>query len=154
MTGKTTTPHLHLQVDRANAPFLPYWPFTTSEAHKAGYDFFEAVSQGLNREQIHRYSVDPLDFIEHAVPASVIRAQNICDDTDMDNHAALISTVKNGWWSAPHRLCKPDDTLSREAALALILKALDIRQNGHIQTGIYDDISPDHWLNPLITVAR
>jgi hypothetical protein len=153
MTGKTTTPHLHLQIDRAGAPFLPYWPFTISEAHEAGYDFFEAVSQGLNKEQIYRYSVDPLDFIEHAVSASVVRAQNICDDTDIDNHAALINTVRNGWWSAPNRLCHPDTPMTREAMLALILHALNISQQGQIKINIFTDISAEHWLNPLITIA-
>lgn len=41
MTGYTTTPHLHLQVDNEEAPFYPYWPFTLTEAAEAGYSFFE-----------------------------------------------------------------------------------------------------------------
>jgi len=41
LTGYTTTPHLHLQVDSEEAPFYPYWPFTLTEAAEAGYSFFE-----------------------------------------------------------------------------------------------------------------
>lgn len=66
MTGYTTTPHLHLQVDNEEAPFYPYWPFTLTEAAEAGYSFFEWVDAGLNQDLIAKYSVDPLDFIRNA----------------------------------------------------------------------------------------
>jgi hypothetical protein len=66
MTGYTTTPHLHIQVDNEEAPFYPYWPFTLTEAAEAGYSFFEWVDAGLNQDLIAKYSVDPLDFIQNA----------------------------------------------------------------------------------------
>ncbi len=66
LTGYTTTPHLHLQVDNEEAPFYPYWPFTLTEAAEAGYSFFEWVDAGLNQDLIAKYSVDPLDFIQNA----------------------------------------------------------------------------------------
>lgn len=66
MTGYTTTPHLHIQVDNEETPFYPYWPFTLSDAAEAGYSFFEGVDAGLNQDLIAKYSVDPLDFIRYA----------------------------------------------------------------------------------------
>jgi murein DD-endopeptidase MepM/ murein hydrolase activator NlpD len=47
MTGITTTPHLHFQIDTKLSPFHPYWPFTFLEAKKANVDFFEAINIGL-----------------------------------------------------------------------------------------------------------
>ena len=66
MTGMTTTPHLHIQVDNDEAPFYPYWPFDYSEANDAGLNMFDAVDAGLNQDLILKYSVDPLDFIKKA----------------------------------------------------------------------------------------
>ena len=67
LSGITTTPHLHLQIDNDEAPFQPYWPFTFDDANAAGMSFFDGVSNGLNQNLIDIYSVDPMDFIEHAV---------------------------------------------------------------------------------------
>jgi hypothetical protein len=66
LTGYTTTPHLHIQIDNEEAPFYPYWPYTLTEAAQAGYSFFEWVDAGLNQDLIGQYSVDPLDFIKNA----------------------------------------------------------------------------------------
>ncbi len=66
MTGMTTTPHLHIQVDNEESPFYPYWPFTGPEASEAGLNMYSAVDAGLNQDLILKYSVDPLDFIKKA----------------------------------------------------------------------------------------
>lgn len=66
MTGMTTTPHLHIQIDNDEAPFYPYWPFTGPEASEAGLNMYSAVDAGLNQDLILKYSVDPIDFIKNA----------------------------------------------------------------------------------------
>ena len=47
MEGITTTPHLHIQIDTAEAPFHPYWPFTSAEAREAKVSFYDAINIGL-----------------------------------------------------------------------------------------------------------
>lgn len=63
MTGIATTPHLHLQVDTAEAPFHPYWSFTSSESRAAGLWFFESVNAGLGKENAIKYTIHPMNFI-------------------------------------------------------------------------------------------
>ena len=41
ITGITTTPHLHFQIDTEDAPFHPYWPFSTADAQKAGMTIYQ-----------------------------------------------------------------------------------------------------------------
>lgn len=63
ITGITTTPHLHFQIDTADAPFHPYWPFTSSDSRNAGLGFFESVNSGLGKEKAFKYTIHPLNFV-------------------------------------------------------------------------------------------
>jgi hypothetical protein len=65
ITGITTTPHLHFQIDRAEAPFHPYWPFTSSDSRSAGLWFFESVNRGLWKEKALQYTIHPMNFINN-----------------------------------------------------------------------------------------
>ncbi len=63
-TGTATTYHLHFQIDNANAPWHPYWPFTTADASAAGYDFWDAVSEGVGKDNVYAYTENPLDYVQ------------------------------------------------------------------------------------------
>ena len=63
MEGITTTPHLHIQIDTADAPFHPYWPFTSAEAREAKVSFYDAINTGLWQEKALKYTIHPLIFI-------------------------------------------------------------------------------------------
>lgn len=65
MTGITTTPHLHFQIDRASAPYHPYWPYSFSDANKLGLDFFTAINVGLGKENAIAHTIHPLEFIQN-----------------------------------------------------------------------------------------
>lgn len=63
MTWITTTPHLHLQIDKKNSPFHPYWPYTFKEARDIWLDFFGAVNFWLWKENAIANTINPMDFI-------------------------------------------------------------------------------------------
>lgn len=63
ITGITTTPHLHFQIDTSDAPFHPYWHFTSSEARSAKLSFYEAINTWLNKEKALKYSIHPMHFV-------------------------------------------------------------------------------------------
>lgn len=65
MTGITTTPHLHFQIDKETSPFHMYWPYTFKEAADLGLDFFGAINVGLGKENAIRYTIHPMDFIKN-----------------------------------------------------------------------------------------
>lgn len=64
LTGITTTYHLHFQLDKDNAPYDPYWPFTSAEAQAAGCNFFECVNQGLGKENAILYTENPMMWVQ------------------------------------------------------------------------------------------
>lgn len=88
MTGITTTPHLHFQIDTGDAPFHAYWPYTFQDLRELKLDFFEAVNLGLGKENAMKYTVHPMEFVQTlrsgsaaaSAPANEIRvASNVPD---------------------------------------------------------------------------
>jgi murein DD-endopeptidase MepM/ murein hydrolase activator NlpD len=63
MSGLATTPHLHIQIDTEDAPFHPYWPFTSADSRAAGLGFFDSINSGLGRENALKYSLHPINLI-------------------------------------------------------------------------------------------
>lgn len=192
LTGYTTTPHLHLQVDNEDAPFYPYWPFTLTEAAEAGYSFFEWVDAGLNQDLIEKYSVDPIDFIQNATgvewamnsapekpaptpapvvvtppvtppaptPAPVVVNTNTAPGNFTDvpyshkfytsiSYFAKLNIIK--WFE--DGTFRSEKSVTRSELLWIVLKSLDIAPHGEIVTGIFYDVPPEHWVNPLISEA-
>ena len=63
-TGNSTGEHLHFQIDRKEAVYHPYWPFSFAQANEAGLGFFEAVNQGLGMEDARKNTIDPLVYLD------------------------------------------------------------------------------------------
>jgi len=65
-SGMTTAYHLHFQIDQADAPFHPYWPFNWSDVESAGLNsYFEAVRQGVGKDKAEKYTIHPNNFVAH-----------------------------------------------------------------------------------------
>lgn len=63
-TGFSTNPHLHFQVDRMDAPFIPYWPFSWKDVQAAGLNsYFDGVRYGVGKQNALKYTVHPFNLI-------------------------------------------------------------------------------------------
>ncbi|MFH1012134.1 MAG: S-layer homology domain-containing protein [Candidatus Peregrinibacteria bacterium] len=80
-TGTSTTPHLHLQIDKDTAPWHPYWPFTWQESQDAGLSFFEAVNAGLGLSKARANTVNPMLFINQNLNYSMVASSDPTDVT-------------------------------------------------------------------------
>ena len=92
MTGTATTNHLHFQLDTEEAPYLPSWPFTSKQASDAGYTFWEAVSAGLNQENVYAWTYDGLQWVEENLdgdfsPSDAIEEANESSEEEEEEQA-------------------------------------------------------------------
>ncbi len=82
-TGAATTAHLHFQIDTADAPFHPYWPFQWADVQAAGLNsYFEAVKHGVGRDNAERYTYHPTDYIakfDNYVPSNLMASTVVLD---------------------------------------------------------------------------
>jgi murein DD-endopeptidase MepM/ murein hydrolase activator NlpD len=60
MTGDATGPHLHFQVDRDEAPWHPYWPFSGVDLKQASLSTLQAINQGFHQDMGYKYTVNPM----------------------------------------------------------------------------------------------
>lgn len=72
-TGTATTNHLHFQIDRHEAPWHLYWPFTTAEANQVG-GFWAAINAGLNQQKIFENTIHPLNYVQKYLDAVAVIA--------------------------------------------------------------------------------
>lgn len=69
-TGFATGPHLHFQIDRDEAPWHPYWPFSWTEANEAGLNTSQAINKGLHQERGYEFTVNPVLYVQANHPAA------------------------------------------------------------------------------------
>jgi hypothetical protein len=90
-SGMVTAPHLHFQIDNAEAPYHPYWPFSWNDVKNAGLSsYFDAVKTGLGKSSALKYTEHPMNFVakfkdESNIPSNLVAS--------VDDHIVIDSSV-------------------------------------------------------------
>lgn len=93
-TGFATGPHVHFQVDRDEAPWHPYWPFTGSEARAAGLTTTQAINQGFHQERLVEYTEHPMLLVQANRSAPVNDKPTVAKTSTKRNRDQIVA-VRN-----------------------------------------------------------
>jgi murein DD-endopeptidase MepM/ murein hydrolase activator NlpD len=110
LTGITTTPHLHFQIDKETAPFHVYWPYSFSDLRDLGIDFFAAVNMGLGKENAIKHTIHPMEFVQDSSSAGA--SQVAVSTANVAVAAATESSPKNSAPTEPVAPILPPEKLS------------------------------------------
>lgn len=178
MTGITTTPHLHFQIDKSSSPFHLFWPYTFKEAADLGLDFFGAINVGLGKENAIRYTVHPMDFIKNhrylgAAPQErpitieeeqkplVISTQTVADTTIPNNNVVetVVPKIEIEPTKAPENII-PEETSAIVAPVKIVESTLPEKAPESVSivakfvpdsTHFFSDVSTD---SPFYTATK
>jgi murein DD-endopeptidase MepM/ murein hydrolase activator NlpD len=71
-SGFATTPHIHFQIDKNDAPWHPFWPFTFQDQSAAGLDFVGALNAGLGKEKAIANTINPMLYVQQYLTSSEV----------------------------------------------------------------------------------
>jgi biotin carboxyl carrier protein len=87
--------HLYFSIDTQDAPYHPYWPFTSSEAQNAGLSFVQAVDSTLYRDRVLQYTVSPMLFVQQYLNAgTTVATRSAAPETPMVRLSSKELTAK------------------------------------------------------------
>lgn len=167
-TGNSTWEHLHFQIDTAEAPFHPYWPFSFKEANEAWLGFFEAVNRWLGIDNARKYTINPLVYLEKV---SNIKWTNIPKNDSSNNVIKTQPSPKSKYFKDVYDNIEeidylyekwvtkwyenstfhPEWNITRAELLIMIYKFSNIDTNWNGAN--FSDVNKTDWYYPYISSA-
>ncbi|MCF7844422.1 MAG: M23 family metallopeptidase [Kiritimatiellales bacterium] len=94
-TGYASGPHLHFQIDREEAPWHPYWPFTGEEARQEGLTIESAVNAGLFKSRGYLYTVNSMVYAQASYSPVVEDQILVAESEKKEEKPTIVETVKS-----------------------------------------------------------
>lgn len=98
--------HLHFQIDKKEAPFHSYWPYTWEEVRNAWVWFSEGVNLWLWKDKAKMYTVNPLVYLDQISTSAITieKPQEVKVATSNDTMTTEVKTVEEKISTEPVKL--------------------------------------------------
>ncbi len=153
-TGNTTAAHLHFQIDTVDAPFHPYWPFTTAEYQAAGYSSFtDAVNHALNMDKAKLYTIHPMTYVQLYLDASDEAAFTDIPASDPDYEAIKYLKEQNVIQGYSDGSFKPDNPINRAELMKMAFVAFGYPTRT-FSSSSFSDVKTTDWFFKYVETAK
>ena len=98
--------HLHFQIDKKEAPFHSYWPYTWEEVRNAWVWFSEGVNLWLWKDKAKMYTVNPLVYLDQISTSAITieKPQEVKVATSNDTTTTEVKTIEEKISTEPVKL--------------------------------------------------
>jgi murein DD-endopeptidase MepM/ murein hydrolase activator NlpD len=147
--GKTGY-HLYFQINTADAPFHPYWPFTSGEIASAGMSFVQAVDSTQFQDRLFRYTLNPMSFVQKYAtytPTSVIAQAN----RSVQVSRVPVAAVSN---AERLRLFAAERAKERRAKIGVTVVAMSSSSSRMIDLSPVVSLSAFHTISHIISFEK
>jgi len=134
-SGYASGPHLHFQIDREDAPWHPYWPFTAAEADRENMSFADAVNAGLYRSRGYLYTVNPMLYVQAnyaPVETTIVRNDDAGEEPEKikkEKHGLLLSVAQRKAQRLAQLLARREERLRARMARRGVKNEVVVVQN-------------------------
>ncbi len=119
-TGFASGPHLHFQMDRSDAPWHPYWPFSTADIRGAGLGgTAAAVNAGLGADNVRLYTVHPMLYVQSNPSPRTVVASSDAGQGASSSRSSVPSVRRSPAPTLANRITRLQDRVSDRAASRL-----------------------------------
>jgi hypothetical protein len=150
--------HLHFQIDRKDAPWHPYWPFSTQDTIKAWVDFIWAVNIWLWLINAIKYTIDPLTYLDNLVKWKISPKAHIDNDikyfADINNSYEYHNYLNKLWseWKIKwydDKTFRPNENITRKELLKFlfILSSKTLKDDSK---KYFSDVEDTDWFKKYV----
>lgn len=92
-SGTSSGAHLHFQIDNSNAPWHPWWPYSSKDAAAVGIGFSDGIDAGLGKEAAYKNTINPMLWVQRFFTASPTNTNLIATSGTSDSSSTTTTST-------------------------------------------------------------
>lgn len=142
--------HLHFQIDRKEAIYHAYWPYSTTDTNNAWVWFLEWVNLWLWLDNAKKCTIDPLVYLDN-LEKNIIENWYFSDVDKSFEYFDYLNDLANNWkikWYEDWTF-KPNNNITRAEVLKMIF-VLSWKKLKDDSENYFNDVKATDWFKKYV----